>query len=94
MRLKEIASRPHAREILEIREPAEDQDYSGWGQRIYNKEEIDMIIMQSGLVKKRVFEIPEMSILVSAAKKVNKTADTTNFTANTISDSEELEEDK
>ena len=35
-----------------------------------------------------------MSILVSAAKKVNKTADTTNFTANTISDSEELEEDK
>jgi len=53
MRIQYISTRPGAKESLVFREPAEDNDYSQWGERIFNCAEIDMIIMNSGLISKR-----------------------------------------
>jgi hypothetical protein len=49
-----MAKFPRINETHEIRMPGDDTDYSSWGERLYEPDEIMKIIHNSGLVLPRV----------------------------------------
>ena len=83
MRIQYISNRPGAKETLVFREPAEDNDYSQWGERIFNSVEIDMIIMNSGLISKKEEIVQtqdsKVSFLCKAARKLSSENEDVSF---------------
>ena len=67
IRLNEIANRPNARQLLHINFPDSSTDFSQWSERLYTPKEIDLIIIQSGLVVKKT-QTTSIGFLTAAAK--------------------------
>ena len=68
-RLHQFASQKRASELFVVREPAEDTDYSQWGQRLFSAQEIDVIIHQSGLIQPKESKTIEEDLTETSSVK-------------------------